>query len=145
MAATTPAEREAAAKRAIDAIQDQGLSRNIAASDQPAMTAPTTKLDNPAVRDAERHDRQLEKANEDSFPASDPPAVTQPAKPPAAADDAWAEDGYKEEMLDEALEESFPASDPPSMTSPEASIGAPARPKKKAERSDVADFLKKPT
>jgi hypothetical protein len=144
--ATTPAEREAQAKRAIDAIQDRGLGRNVAAGDQPAVTAPTTRLDDPAVLDAERDEAQLEEGLEESFPASDPPSATQPANPPGA--EATGEDAREkadlDRQLEEGLEESFPASDPVSITQPEHSIGAPARPREKHERSDVADFLKKP-
>jgi hypothetical protein len=150
MAATTPAEREAAAKRAIDAIQDLGLGRNISASDQPTVTGPVTARDNPAVLDAERDDRQLEEGLEESFPASDPPAATQPANPPApvsveTGDDAGLDKAEQERQLEEGLEETFPASDPVSITQPEHSIGAPPRPPEEDDEPKVADFLKRPT
>ena len=98
----------------------------MAASDQPTVTGPTTSRDNPAVLDAERHERQLEKGIEDSFPASDPPAVTQPAKPPTAPEacDDGLDKAEQERQLEEGLEETFPASDPVSITSPEQSIDA---------------------
>jgi hypothetical protein len=150
MAATSPAEREAAAKRAIDAIQDLGLGRNISASDQPTVTGPVTSRDNPSVLDAERHDRQLEEGLEESFPASDPPAVTQPSNPPApVSDETCAADrldkAEQDRQLEEGLEETFPASDPVSITRPEHSIGAPPRPPEEDDEPKVADFLKKPT
>lgn len=131
MAANTPAKREADAKRAID---------------QPTAAGPTTSRDNPAVLDADRHDRQLEKGIEDSFPASDPPAATQPSKPPAGAevDDDELDKAEQDRQLEEGLEETFPASDPVSITSPEQSIGAPSRKPRKDEGPRVADFLKKP-
>lgn len=111
--------------------------------------------DNPAVKDAPRHDDQLEQSIEDSFPASDPPAVTQPAKPAkgsrAAADDGIAADVEEgsspeaERSLDDSLDDSFPASDPPSMTQPPGeTVGAPARPKPAPGERRVADFLKPP-
>jgi hypothetical protein len=132
----TPAEPEAEGKRSIDAIRDVGLGRDNAASDR----------ENPAVRDAERHERQLENGIEDSFPASDPPAVTQPAKPPVEqhASDDMLDNPEKNRLLDEGLEESFPASDPPSIALPETATGAPPRPPLDPDEVRVADFLKPP-
>lgn len=149
MAATTPAEREAAAKRAIDAAQDLGLGRNISASDQPTVTGPVTGRDNPAVLDAERNDRQLEEGLEESFPASDPPAVTQPSNPPAPTTEPTCaadrlDKAEQDRQLEEGLEETFPASDPVSITQPEQSIGAPPRPAEEDDEPKVADFLRKP-
>lgn len=68
--------------------------------------------------------RQLDAANDDSFPASDPPAVTRPApstpthqRPPEDAATA-ADAAHIDKRLDEGVEDSFPASDPPSQTAP---------------------------
>ncbi|MFG1461821.1 hypothetical protein V5F77_02895 [Xanthobacter sp. DSM 24535] len=63
-------------------------------------------------------DAKLDKALEDSFPASDPPAIGGPhaiTGPEKAAPEHPAEETCEAESdaLDEALEESFPASDPP--------------------------------
>lgn len=72
----------------------------------------------PQAREGERRlDAQLE----DSFPASDPPALTRRGAQPVADDAAEteAEAACRNEMsdrLDEALEETFPASDPPAVT-----------------------------
>ncbi|MCD0502551.1 hypothetical protein [Bordetella petrii] len=55
-------------------------------------------------------ERELDEALEDTFPASDPVAITPDDDPQRHSDEA----------VDEALEDSFPASDPP----------APARPGK---------------
>jgi hypothetical protein len=115
--------------------------------------APSSFRENQAVKDAPRHDTQLEAGIEDSFPASDPPAVTQPASPPkdaraAAEDGAITDDGEPtgaeaQQCLDESLEDSFPASDPPSITQPPGEgVGAPARPKPKEDGPHVAAFLK---
>lgn len=73
---------------------------------------------------------EIDESVEDTFPASDPPALggitgavppsdggvpggTQVIPPPAAKTD---DDTPTEAEIDEALEESFPASDPPSFT-----------------------------
>jgi hypothetical protein len=132
----TPAEQEAQAKQSMDAIGDPRLGRKNATSDR----------ENPAVRDAERHERQLEKGVEDSFPASDPPAATQPAKPPVEqeASDDMLDNPEKNRQLDEGLEESFPASDPASIVLPETGMGAPRRPPLDPDEIRVADFLKPP-
>ncbi|MGU3492539.1 hypothetical protein ACLBXM_00730 [Xanthobacteraceae bacterium A53D] len=68
----------------------------------------------------DKHDKALE----DSFPASDPPATGQitgagapdatPAEKPSAEDPQ--QSGELQEELDEELDDSFPASDPPSLT-----------------------------
>lgn len=113
-----------------------------------ANEAPRSMRENHAVKDAPRHDDQLEKSIEDSFPASDPPAVTQPAKPPAdaAAEDAAIASPETEAALDDSLDDSFPASDPPSMTRPpgEGVVGAPRKPDLEPGEVRVADFLKPP-
>jgi len=57
-----------------------------------------------------RVERELDEALMDTFPASDPPAVSMPHASSAAEDE-----------VDEAIQESFPASDP----------GAVAQPRKK--------------
>lgn len=54
-------------------------------------------------------ERELDEALEDTFPASDPIAVTPEEAPQRGADDT----------VDEALEETFPASDPPAPTQPD--------------------------
>ncbi len=63
-------------------------------------------------------DKKLDQALEDSFPASDPPAVTGPrgitgAEAGAEPTETEAECQAESDALDEALAESFPASDPP--------------------------------
>ncbi|GGB32883.1 hypothetical protein GCM10011505_12910 [Tistrella bauzanensis] len=91
-------------------------------------TKNSTRADQAA--DAMREDEtarkasQLDEAIDDSFPASDPPAVTRPHKstpanqrPPEDEAEA-ADDAHIDERLDEGVEESFPASDPPSQTAP---------------------------
>jgi hypothetical protein len=106
---------------------------------------PSSTRDNHAVKDASRHDDHLEKAIEDSFPASDPVAVTQPARSPVAEAESSTSTSETEQCLDEGLEDSFPASDPPSMTQPAGeSIGAPPREKRVEGEPRVADFLKPP-
>lgn len=79
-------------------------------SNKPGAQA-TPRPESPAKPD-ERVEGELDKALDDTFPASDPAAPVAP--------NADAQDG-EEDALDEALEESFPASDPP----------APAQPKEK--------------
>lgn len=112
-----------------------------------ATEAPSSLRENQAVKDAPRDDAQLEKSIEDSFPASDPPAVTQPAKPPEAAivEDAEITAPEAEAALDDSLDDSFPASDPPSMTRPPGEAAeAPRRPDPEPGERRVADFLKPP-
>ena len=82
------------------------------------------KNDAMGARDQAHKTGQLDQAIDDSFPASDPPAVTRPHKstpahqrPPEAEAEA-ADDAHIDKRLDEAVEESFPASDPPSQTAP---------------------------
>ncbi|RTL96140.1 hypothetical protein EJV44_11205 [Ancylobacter aquaticus] len=75
-------------------------------------------------------EREIDESVEESFPASDPPALggitgdvppsdggmpggTQVIPPPGAKSD---NDAPTEAEIDEALEESFPASDPPAFT-----------------------------
>ncbi|MAM72318.1 hypothetical protein [Tistrella mobilis] len=71
-------------------------------------------------------DARLDEALEESFPASDPPAQTEPGN--AHVDDTPAEDAeteaeeHEEERVDEALEETFPASDPPSHSDPNSGV-----------------------
>ncbi|MBA4788810.1 MAG: hypothetical protein H2042_03855 [Rhizobiales bacterium] len=70
----------------------------------------------------------MDEALEETFPASDPPAQTNPTSftgaemPPdvAQAREKEAED----RKLDEELEDSFPASDPPALTNPSSFTGA---------------------
>ena len=87
----------------------------------------------------QRSDRELE----DTFPASDPPSVTQPSATPggektvtvAAAAKTQNTDQKtrrkegqvqsKHMQLDDELAASFPASDPPSITQPAIKLGAP--------------------
>jgi hypothetical protein len=57
----------------------------------------------------ERGEQQLDRALDDTFPASDPPTAVNP--------DSDAEDALEDE-LDDALDDTFPASDPPSTTQP---------------------------
>jgi len=79
-------------------------------SNKPGTQAPH-RPESPTKQD-ERVEGELDKALDETFPASDPAATVAPS--------ADAPDG-EEDALDEALEESFPASDPP----------APAQPKEK--------------
>lgn len=80
----------------------------------------------PPDRSAQTEAR-LDEALEESFPASDPPAVSRPdpapAQDPSKQDEAaraagCAHKAQQSKALDEALEESFPASDPPSIVQP---------------------------
>lgn len=65
-------------------------------------------------------DKDLDKALEDSFPASDPPAMSTPSSitgaevAPANPDTRSKAEVDRE--LDKELEQTFPASDPPSVT-----------------------------
>jgi len=62
-------------------------------------------------------DKQLDEALDDSFPASDPPAIVRNVPPDRGCDKGPGQaDSHEDEVLDEALDESFPASDPPSVT-----------------------------
>lgn len=75
---------------------------------------------------------RLDEALEESFPASDPPAVSRPDPAPkqhpapSGPDEAARAAGcelkaHDSRTLDEALDESFPASDPPSIVQPHGS------------------------
>lgn len=80
------------------------------------------------ARDGENLEHRLEKGLEDSFPASDPPAVTRPGAPEsdeavAARKKASEKKEAQSDALDEALEETFPASDPPAITTPHGATG----------------------
>lgn len=102
-----------------------------------------------AIKDAPRSDASLDKSIEDSFPASDPPAVTQPANPPQDAQTGDEDEGSAaadlQACLDESLEDTFPASDPPALTQPPGeAVGAPPRPEPEPDEPRVADFLKRP-
>ena len=87
------------------------------------MTDATLPADNAAERKNE--EKELDKALEDSFPASDPPAMTSPSSitgPEVASHDtgreppAPAKSKVKEDQeLDEELKQSFPASDTPAI------------------------------
>ncbi len=63
----------------------------------------------------------LDEALAESFPASDPPAFSQPDGIAARHDpaDAPGDSAGREAALDEALAESFPASDPPAFSQPD--------------------------
>ncbi|MBS9475933.1 hypothetical protein [Ancylobacter radicis] len=70
-------------------------------------------------------DREVDKAVEDSFPASDPPAhsgITGDVPPSDGGVPGGTEvippdnESSEEASVDEALDESFPASDPPAFT-----------------------------
>ncbi len=72
--------------------------------------------------DRHRQEAELDKALENSFPASDPPAATNPSSFTGAEvardKDAKAkspEHQAASEALDKELDDSFPASDPPSV------------------------------
>ena len=81
---------------------------------------------NDNIRSKAELDSRLDKALEDTFPASDPPSMTLRGKTSAAADPADA--ARKEEAcekLDEELEETFPASDPPAAIQPGSGITGP--------------------
>lgn len=69
---------------------------------------PTANPQSPSQQN-ERGEDQLDKALDDTFPASDPPAAVTPES------NAEKE---TEEALDDALDDTFPASDPPSTTQP---------------------------
>lgn len=74
---------------------------------------------------AQTEDR-LDQALEESFPASDPPAINPPAPRDAPQGDAarqaaCAQKAHDSKTLDEALDESFPASDPPAIVQPHGS------------------------
>ncbi|MFG1378128.1 hypothetical protein [Xanthobacter autotrophicus] len=75
---------------------------------------------------------RLDEALEESFPASDPPAVSrpdpapkqhpEPSGPDEAARAAGCEHkAHDSRTLDEALDETFPASDPPAIVQPHGS------------------------
>ncbi len=83
-----------------DAVQNDKLA-----------TAPLPQknaVSRPASQAAKHKERLMDKALEDTFPASDPPGKL----PVEAAHEASDEDRHDESLLDEALEETFPASDP---------------------------------
>ncbi|MFG1279317.1 hypothetical protein [Xanthobacter autotrophicus] len=72
---------------------------------------------------------RLDEALEESFPASDPPAVSRPDPAPARSPEPSAQEeaaraagcehkAHDSQTLDEALDESFPASDPPAIVQP---------------------------
>jgi hypothetical protein len=65
----------------------------------------------PATEASKRGERRLDKALEETFPASDPVAEV----PPVVGESGSAPEKvqvHEEDLLDEALEETFPASDP---------------------------------
>lgn len=70
--------------------------------------------DNGKPGDPDYTEREVDESVEESFPASDPPALSgiTGAVKPATEGDA----PHTDADVDEALEESFPASDPPSFT-----------------------------
>ncbi|MFS8035980.1 hypothetical protein ACI7BZ_03275 [Xanthobacter sp. AM11] len=81
----------------------------------------------PVAAAAAQTERRLDEALEESFPASDPPAITRDPVPVSAAPAEGAESAraaacerkaHASETLDEALDESFPASDPPAIVQP---------------------------
>lgn len=83
----------------------------------------TDAANTPIPKSEERidEDKELDKALEDSFPASDPPAMTTPSSI-TGAEVAPAEDkgdgkpkGELDRELDRELEQTFPASDPPTV------------------------------
>lgn len=68
----------------------------------------------------------LDEALEESFPASDPPARTDPTTGVGSKKDersAQSTPTAADRKLDEALAQTFPASDPPSQTQPIVHIG----------------------
>ncbi len=65
------------------------------------MDTSASKTDKEKVNDA------VEEASKESFPASDPPAHSEPAAPNPLPEDS------EPDVVEEASEESFPASDPP--------------------------------
>ncbi|MAB15237.1 hypothetical protein [Parvibaculum sp.] len=71
--------------------------------------------------------KDLDKAVEGSFPASDPAGLTPKGDKGAEADAKEAEEKarrkHDDDAVDEASEESFPASDPPSWTPTHAGDG----------------------
>lgn len=87
------------------------------------MTHATRPADKAAER--EHEEKELDQALEDSFPASDPPAMTSPSSitgpevashPTDREPDSPAKSKVEEEKeLDEELEQSFPASDTPTI------------------------------
>lgn len=89
-------------------------------------SAPDRPLDQRAQEDVEAADALLDEALEESFPASDPPAIVR--TPPVArgaeaeaakpARETRREKAEASRELDEELEDTFPASDPPSSTQP---------------------------
>ncbi len=71
----------------------------------------------------ESAEKRLEAGLEESFPASDPPAVIRSNKTASATeqkahDEACERKIAESDALDEALAETFPASDPPAMITP---------------------------
>ncbi|TCT05532.1 hypothetical protein [Aquabacter spiritensis] len=73
----------------------------------------------PKGRTAAEQDRDLDEALEDTFPASDPPAATNPSSF-TGAEVAREKDGTEEtrresDRLDEELKQTFPASDTPTI------------------------------
>ena len=99
---------------------------------------------------AAAEDRELDDALEDTFPASDPPALTNPSSFTGAEDvrSEKEQDASSEALdaeLDEALEETFPASDPPALTNPSSFTGAevsPAAEQKRADDKELDEELK---
>lgn len=76
----------------------------------------------PAPKGEDRLDEEkdLDKALEDTFPASDPPAMTTPSSitgaEVAAVETDTKSKAKADRELDKELEQTFPASDPPSVT-----------------------------
>lgn len=110
MAGTRPTDVRAGGRVLAEREQDRAAD--------PPMTAKPAPGDADAP-DPENANALLDEAIEESFPASDPPAMTQPTGPTETPPRPVRKSG-----LDQAVEGTFPASDPVSPAQPTSNIAA---------------------
>ena len=116
-------ERNASSGTGVDSELRMGCFRTL--EDVAVNSRPSVSPDRSAQTEA-----RLDEALEESFPASDPPAVSRPDPAPASRPSAQEEaariagcehKAHDSSTLDEALDETFPASDPPAIVQPHGS------------------------